>query len=95
MFVGFMANSSPDTYRMYIPARNSIHVTREVQWSKKMYNGPEKKRFHTCSGFGAGKSEERTFTHTCACGSNGASTRSTANSGQTAAQAASVSMIPK
>jgi Zinc knuckle len=31
MFVGYAANSSPDTYRMYLPARNSIHVTRDVQ----------------------------------------------------------------
>jgi hypothetical protein len=37
MFVGYAVDSSPDTYRMYLPDRNSIHETRDVQWSKKMY----------------------------------------------------------
>ena len=42
MFVGYALDSSPDTYRMYLPDRNSIHVTRDVQWSKRMFYEPEK-----------------------------------------------------
>jgi hypothetical protein len=37
MFVGYAIDSLPDTYRMYLPERNSIHETRDVQWSKKLY----------------------------------------------------------
>jgi hypothetical protein len=42
MFVGFAKNSAQDTYHMYDPANNSIHETRDVQWSKRMFFEPEK-----------------------------------------------------
>jgi hypothetical protein len=42
MFVGYAGRSAPDTYRMYVPEHNSIHVTRDVQWQKKMYFAPAK-----------------------------------------------------
>jgi hypothetical protein len=42
MFVGYAIDSSPDTYWMCLPDRNSIHEARDVQWSKKMYYEPDK-----------------------------------------------------
>jgi hypothetical protein len=30
MFVGYADQSAPDTYRMYSPELNSVHVTRDV-----------------------------------------------------------------
>jgi hypothetical protein len=34
MFVGYVESGSSDTYCMYLPNLNSIHETRDVQWSK-------------------------------------------------------------
>lgn len=42
MFVGYAGCSAPDTYRMYVPEHNSIHVTCDVQWQKRMYFAPVK-----------------------------------------------------
>lgn len=42
MFMGNADQSAPDTYRMSSPELNSIHVTRDVQWIKRMYVEPEK-----------------------------------------------------
>jgi hypothetical protein len=37
MFVGYVESRNSDTYHMYLPDLNSIHETRDVQWSKRMY----------------------------------------------------------
>jgi hypothetical protein len=42
MFVGYVESGSSDMYRMYLPNLNSIHETRDVQWSKRMYFAPER-----------------------------------------------------
>jgi hypothetical protein len=42
MFVGYARDSAHNTMNMYAPDLNSIHETRDVQWSRKMYYEPEK-----------------------------------------------------
>jgi hypothetical protein len=42
MFVGYARDSTHDTMQMYSPDLNSIHETRDVQCSRKMYYEPEK-----------------------------------------------------
>jgi hypothetical protein len=42
MFVGYARDSTHNTMQMYSPDLNSIHETRDVQWSRKIYYEPEK-----------------------------------------------------